>query len=581
MSIPLAARVGYADSTTCKILIVSLTNGDITLSCNNVDQTATPTDYGNNDAVPQGIVGYKHLFTVTGLDAFTQYTFTATQGANTVTGSLYTLPGEDDDFCFYVSSCDHARSTGVAPPHHGDPGYLPYIKEYAQGADNLPVVGLFHSDDLGYPQLQNVVATNDGVSSTGAPSTTALQYDYAIAYTALMGLYDETGLSGGQLWYGANADRQWVRHNINIWPQWGDHEFKNDIGWDKATSDITDTPTNAAIFAAGVAMYNVFYGDLQPPDIQDQDTGANHWGFTCGSAYICSPDYITNASGGVTVPKNSTVSNPGAPSVMTTLYGTNQIEDILNALSNSSPFKVMGMGHGIRYLYDPNFSTEYHSGAQHTMFDHCLTEYQRMFTDNTHAGSAVDPKSLMHNPYTNGAWGTLITCHGDWHRCKVEHHMKAAYTNNAEENFYSFTIGGMNGGAASFRLDGVSQDTDYLSTGRSSIYYGYENQVKLPLAGADQGLTMLEYVGVPNVDAPTHKGAWGLRIEVYGSRTPKEMHVVAMGIEENGDLNTETGLSGNVELWRKKFVHRRGGNDAHDTDANLALCGGFTGAADD
>lgn len=585
----LKTRLGKPTETSVTVLAVSTETGDITINCNGQEITQTPTGY------PSGTpVCYHTTFTVADLSSLTKYDYSVTQGVEAVNETLTTAPGEDDDFAIYYTSCDNNTNHGG-----GVTGYWKYMKEYAENGE-LPLVGVIFQDDLGYVDGVDVDDTEaDGTGLTMVDNPPAVypvdETHYAIGYMCNMGLLTGTEEFPGkpsslkQKAWGRDPYRQWCQQNLSVFPQWGDHEFINDIGWDFPTAStvelsagVQDTPAN--IFAAGKAAYNVFWGSVQPTVFNASNSNA--WGFNLGCCYIVTIDRITNAVG--TTGSTSGLFNSSLTPLATHL-GSAQINDELNGLNNDKAFKLFGMSIGVRYLFNAQLVTKFESGAQHTLHDHTLAEYQQLFT-----ATGNTPPSIMDNPKTNGLAGTLFTLHGDYHRAKVEHHQKPAYTGNAAENFYSFTMG-TNNGSINFGIENSLSDT--------SVYDGWAAQTGLPAAGADAGVTTLEYLG-RNYYTGHHKffgtpyvpysDFWGLRIEVYGSRYPKELYVTLLGparltdsntgLDTSDDLQENYGQDGthNKVLWRKKFVQSRGGNYSHevDTDIGSKATGVTTGSSE-
>lgn len=510
----IATRPGYATETQCVILVTSLSNASTTLTCNNTDYAVSWNAVGEDRGSGPTNAGYVDHITVTGLTAFTQYTYTVTQGSDTATGSFYTLPSDTDDFCFWFVNCDN-NVAGLVDYDTGKTGMYDQIKEYNQSVTALPCVGMLHVDDLhGYPALHECNDTATGHSTTGQAQVTALEYDYAISYQAAYGLLgdDENAIN-----WGWDTDRVWCMQNMNLWPQWGDWEFQDDLGWD------VDNTTPTSTYTAGKAVWDDFMLPMQPPTAQDADTTSNHWAFALGGIKIVAPDGITNGDAGV------------APNKV--IYGNNQIDDIKTVLSTDEPFKILTLEHGIRYL--DSTQHEFKSGTQHPIYDGALAEYQRLFTNTTNG--------LMQNNKTNGLFGTMITLHGDYHRGLVLKNEKAAYASNDAEWFYSIHNGTVNG-SINFDVDG--------NAGESTIKEG------LTFDGST--VEYLQDSGTFTYAGTSHK-FHATRIEYYGSKFPKEMHVVM--IDRNG-----------TEVFKKKFVHQRGSNDAFDVNDDISAKGASIGS---
>lgn len=500
--LPLGVRTGYATGTTCSIVVASLVAGDITITGNFTTKVITPVQVGTDGTVAgKTYAGYVGSGSITGLQAFTRYTYTATQGGNSVTGSFMTAPLANSDFSFFFGSCDNNTSYSGSPT-----GFYNIIEEYIK-TGQLPTVGILFVDDLGYVDLNRVNDSTSGhyVNNSFGAYYNAKIYDYALGYMSGLGMFSST--TDNYAKWGRDSSRVYCTQNMNLWPQWGDHEFVNDIGWQYPTDDVTTVIGNTGIrmneiFLAGKSAWNSFIAPLQPPFIRNLDntgnasggsnstTAANHWGFTLGCVSIMAPDMITHSNGSA----NSTV-DP------TVVYGSNQIKDCLSFLDTSaSKFNILGLAHSIRYLEALPGVTSF-NGAQHPLFNHILPEYQQFFTA---VGNPV--KSIMDNPKTNGFQGVTCVLHGDYH------HANVTQNKNGNENFYSVCIGTING---SLNFDFVTGITAY---GGTNIIYD-----SLWAEGAHN------YAGV--------------RVDVYGSKAMKEMHVILFN-------------ASGVEVWHGRFIER-------------------------
>jgi len=634
-------RPGYCTKTTAMVGVFSTSSGSCTFTCGDFRDT--------QDLLPFPVVNpicYYYHFEATGLAEFTQHSIRAVVGGVSGVGKCFTSPSDTDDFALYFSSCDNNMMHGGHVS-----GFHNAIKDYAENGA-LPLVGLIHVDDIGY--VDGIRADDSGVDGVGIvnpdmalnPPQHTVENDRDIAYTAaymacagLMTSEDLNGYDSIYMWqkkWGRDEYRHWNQENINIFPQWGDHEFKNDMGFSGlATNDATGSPSNADIYASGKAAWNVFYGGIQPPVFNAAN--GNGWGFELGCAHISALDNVTNASGGYL----------DATTALTSYLGTNQITDFLTAISSAKkPFNIHGMQHGLRYLNDSALivgadKVYNKGGAQHPLANHQPTEYSRMFTL-----SGQTPPSLMDSSWTNGINGVFIGLHGDYHRAKVEHHHRPAYALNEAENFHDFTMGTMNG-SVNFGLTTVDAAGDNLW---ESIHAG----LSVPLTDATfpTETTTVEWFGQPwntSYLEPRQHGSsdngipdtiqaalsdvlpqvnsisgeayswtnsifpqyWGCRIEIYGSRFPKEMHVVMLGHATPDDMildgfsssigalasdnanmknvwssthadsdhevrNTKPTRNASV-LWRKKFVQGRGGNWAFEVDDDISGKGSRSG----
>lgn len=517
--VKIGVRPGYATTTSCKLAICSLYPEDVVVAVNGVAQPAvTLAAVGTDRATPvtfngasTSTAGYAGSINITGLQPFTRYSYTVTQNGNSESGSFMTAPRATDDFSLFFGGCDNNTNLGGSPT-----GFYDKIMDYIQNGA-LPTVGMLFVDDLGYVDGSLVDdSAGTGHTTTGAAAATQNWktggvYNYALAYMGNLGLLQNTG--NAYVAWGRDSARVFCSQNMNLWPQWGDHEFVNDIGWDAPTNSVSipsgGTVSYATLFANGKAAWDALIKPLQPPSLGTPDTAANHWGFTLGPVAIVAPDGITNGNG--TWDRATVGVGSGEPTVV---FGNNQIDDVLNFLNTSgAAFNLIGLMHSVRYL-SPVVGV-YQQGAQHPLYNHILPEYQRLFTaiGNT-------PKSVMDNPKTNGVQGVTVCLHGDYHHACVLRHQAAAYTGNAAEQFYSVHNGTTNG----------------------STNFSWPNAYS-PQGTLYDGKTYVEYEsGWVNTTGLNHNWA-GLRIDVYGSKPQKEMHVIPMN-------------AAGAEVWHGRFVER-------------------------
>lgn len=515
--VQLGVRTGYATETSCKIVVASLADGDVTITGSWGTTTITAA---NMVAIGAGFVGNT---TITGLSSFTRYNFTATQGAKSTSGSFMTAPAVRDDFSLFFAGCDSHKLTG----NGGNvTGFWNKVHDYAvNGA--LETAGVFFVDDHGYVD-RCVVDDTAGTGLAVSDTTNGVQYnanvaDYAIGYMAFLGMLGDTEQDA--VAWGRDSDRVWCNQNLNYLPQWGDHEFMNDFGFvcnagtAAPISGINPTKSGADVFAAGKAAWDAFFKPLMPTPLD----GGYGWAMSLGCVNLIAPDGITNATGdwdvGTEIPSD-------AGGQIGTLFGDTQIDAILAYVNaNPKPFNLFGIGYGIRYLEaysTPGASGVFSHGSQGAMYNHVLTEYQRLFTGDP---AVANPQpSLMKSNYTNGVAGSTILLHGDYHHACVLHHQKAAYADNLAENFYSVHLGTING----------------------------STNFSMPLAeGASYDGTTLEYTSGWTNSTPGNHNYAGMRIDVYGSRSRPELYVTLMD---------STGAT----MWAGKWM-ARSSNEALDT----------------
>lgn len=521
--VTIGVRTGAATASTCPIVVASLVAGNITVNCNGSNYVVTPTAIGTD--APSGHVkfglqaGFVGSTTMTGLSAGTRYTFTVTQGSNSVTGTFLSAPTSNSDFAFYAGSCDcnNAFNSDLFNSWIRW-GCWKGIRQYMQTSGNLPVAGILFVDDHGYVSKMNVDDTGGtGHITASEPNAATVaadvyQYDYAIAYLCNLGLLQNTDINDiakAQVRFGRDEDRVWCAQNLNYWPQWGDWEFANDIGWDKPTQTTMATGGRKEKYDAGKAVWDRIMGPLQPNAFGQKLAGTNLWSMTIGPVTIVAPDYISNGDGTF----SSFVGADKSLYSQTTFYGTTQIDAVLTELNTTAPFKILALGHSIRYPATAP-SSEVYSGAQHPIANSTPTEYDRLVTKTNPAGA--EPKSIMHNPRTNGTEGMLVALHGDYHHQQAYLHTKTGGANQANEYFYSITSGAINGSAGF---------TTPLVTGDNPLGYELADYIN-PRTGSPMSCT---------------------RVEVYASRSPQEIHYVLLDGGEGGDL---------VEVKRYRFLAR-------------------------
>lgn len=469
---------GFASDSECKLAVITLfdpttdvvsvvVNGVTYVSGTDFTLTARGTDAG---------VGFPDqacwsgLLTVTGLSPFTRYTWTVSQtvsGTNyTDNGSLLSAARKTDKFVTGFAGCDN--NTTLTNQNNNNPftvpGFWQHYAAYMQDSTNPELAAIPFVDDLGYASSKNVQDTGWSTTgatelvATGVPYTTLKEYDYCLAYMACIGMLGPDTLSEADLGitgfliiaWGRETNRTYCRKNANILPQFGDWEFMNDMGWD---APVTDYPNprfvSAGVDGVGKTAWDAFYGLMQPPaPAGATDAVANHWVCEIGSLTIATFDAISNSSTTGTIAYNP-------PTAITTMLGTAQIVDILTEIQTyNNPFTLLGMSNSVRYLgAGPDYS-ESSYGAQHPIYNHCLAEFQRLFTQ-----TGQNPPSLMNHRCTNGVNGTLLLAQADHHWGQVVHWKKAAYTDNNEENFYTLQVGTTNGSSNFNSLEGVVGET--------------------------------------------------------------------------------------------------------------------------
>lgn len=560
----LSVRSGHATATSVKINVISLYDGvadggdDVVVAVDgigntNIALTRFATDRGSADPGGQTWAGTQGANTITGLTADTQYTYTATQGANSETGAFRSALSDTQDGEAFFVSCD--KSSGA----ESVPGYYQFMHSRAL---SHPVYAMIHHDDHGYVDNGNVDDTGyTGRKCTGNPKETLKQYDYAVAYMAQLGL-----LGGGvgaesmnRIATGQNLERQWCFRNINLLPQWGDHEFYNNFSWDS----IYNPATNPTLFAAAKAVWDKIMLPLQPPcrsaGISILDVTANHWAADIGCARFITMDGITNSSspaldepviGGIVVYDPDDVTHVG--------LGTNQIKDIRNGLDTTQPFKFLTTWLGSRILSPIDPASIYTSdwqrnGSKQPMYDVLRLEWQKLFTETAVTGGVAN--SVMNNTKTNGVLGNTVILHGDEHLARVVKNYAPAYTGQAAENFYQITMGSIN------NLSSVPVNLAVAADGY--VFSPTPSQPGYTHLSSSTPVATQEFLDTEVQNGPVPVSAYdnqflGCRIEIYGTRSPKEAHVYLQGDTDQ-------------TLWAKKWVQYFTGNEGAEITADVGV----------
>ena len=511
--LPFGVRYGDPTATTRKMILSSLVNTAMSVVCNGVTYSVTLTAVGTDRGSGPAQAGYVGNILITGLTVGVAYPYTITQGSNSRSGNVAAFYSDTTkDYSFFILACD-SRQAG--------PGLYNKIKDYVQtGA--LPTIGYFHSDDIGYVDTSSVddITNSVGVhKSTGLPWVTKKEYDYAIGYMAHLGLLGD--LASSDTSFGRDEFRVWVRENLPLMPQWGNHEFDGDMGTPNTPAINVQTGVRPNAYhktaspgfdGAALVAWNNFFKPLQPSTemVKTNATIGNHWGITLPNIQVVAPDNITYSDGFAS----------------TSFYGTGGIDDVLTYLNTTVPFKIMLMNHSIRGL-GVNYL-----GAHYQMEYYVNAEYKRMFT----APAGATPKSIMSNPNTNGAIGVTVCVHGDYHAGMVTQNNQVL-AGQTTEMFYSIngaTINASPGHGAS----GVIGKT----------YSG--------LAGEAATGSTLKYRR-PEDFVPK---AYYVRVDIHASQAPKYMQV---------SLMAEEGVA-----WGGKFYERSSNDAFPDTWEPVKKVGG-------
>ncbi len=521
--VPIGVRIGYAKAPTAKMVVMSLSNGLITVTCNGVSYPVAPTAT-DSDAPGFSPAGYVSVVTLTGLAEFTEYAYTVSQVGNAgqVSGSFRTLPSENDDFCFYFVTCD--ANALLAEVVHTGHGFYKNIRQQITAPGALPCVGILHVDDHGYNSNRKFVTGKpDGLESYN-PMTFNTAYAYCAAWLNHYGLHaSPSGSSGyGEADTTINAyanndvgrspDRVWCMQNLPVWPQWGDWEFWNDIGMDFPTTNPgvpngyhkTYTGNVGNKDGGGYLAWQQLMAPLQPPSIASADTDANHWAFDLGCIRVIATDGITNCAGNITTYEANIAASDTAVPQITSMLGAGQIADIRAVSLHHLPFTMLGMMNGVRYM--ASSVSEWQSGAQHPIKNHCPAEFAALFTS---AGSLSDKPA------------TLFTMNGDYHNGHVYKH--DITDGDIPTDFYEIGAGTMSR-STNFMADTVLAETPMGSAFRGST-------VEHITEGVGAGYGVGTY--------------WGVKVSVFGSKQTREILIELMGADSS-------------VMWSGRFIGWKG-----------------------
>lgn len=525
--VKIGVRIGYAKAPNAKMVVMSLTNVAASVDCDGTNYPVTwaATDSDGGASSPAGYVGE---ITILGLSDFTEYAYSVTQGANVVTGSFSTLPSSLDDFCFYAITCD--AEAYVSDGNTNGEGFYKTIHDQID-AGGLPCVGILHIDDHGYNAARRFTDSAAPGLDAATPAALNTQYAFSAAWLNYYGLHaDGSGDSGfgestaytttANTDIGRSPHRVWCMQNLPVWPQWGDWEFDNDIGMDYPTT----SPTSVAnpfhkTYSAGVGQrdgggllaWQTFMAPLQPPLLNAANSNA--WAFDLGCIRVISTDGITNCNGNMGSGNYDPLTIAGLDSSdsnvpqISSMLGSAQVADILAAIDPYAQFTIIGLMNGVRYM--GRWPSEWNTGTQHPIKNHCPAEFNALFTD---VGSIAD------KPNTNNARGITFAFNGDYHNGHIYHHQITDGT--LPVDFYEVGLG--------TATTSFNHAADYVTTQIGESFKG-------------STVEYLDYTvgGVSDI----HR-YWGVKVSVYGSKALKEVVIEFMG---------ESGV-----LWSAKFIGQLG-----------------------
>ena len=400
----LGVRPGDHTTTTSTVMVCSLDSASIRLDCNGASYTITPTAVGTDSpAAGKTAALFRSTFTVTGLSSLTRYPFTVTQNGVTRSDcSLSTAAKAGDRYSVLFATCDrHSEAVNCDPN-----GMYSWIRERVNDSTKPKVVSMVHCDDVVYAN-DTLVDDSAGTGHTVAAKaeTTLTEYSYALPYSSQMGLLqDRTKQS---IRHGRAVDRVWTFGNVNVLPQWGDHEFNDSVGWER----IGGIASSHATFTPGKNIWNAIYGQLHPTVLS---ANSNAWIKNYGDVLIIAPDRQTNATGTGTGVR----------------WGNTQIDDILAAVGSfTGKAIIVAMPNGWRHFSLVGADEEHAYGSQEPLALEASTEAARFMTAAT--------TGLMARINASGQQMCFVS--GDYHLGAANLHKNTGGV--VAESFYEFCTG--------------------------------------------------------------------------------------------------------------------------------------------
>ena len=469
------------ESNAADVVITVPGQSDVTIAAGSL------VALGTDDPAPtKSRACYVGTATIVGAMFPADNTWTVTQGAESTSGAFKTEPAVTDDFTIVYQSCDnnvHFSNGGNSKPwtmkgNWGD------VRAYAENPANPPIAGIFFVDDLGYVdgiKVNDTAGTGHGSQPTPGASTAQAnpsEYNYTIAYMTCLGMMEDVlswpeGLMPADTasdtlgdWYnwsptgskddsylrnmwGREADRVWCYKNLNIFPQFGDHEFRQDEGIQTYDQDDGNAQTSTR-YAAGKPIWDSVYGVLQGTSAC---TLNNSWYADIGGVRLIAPDWITENSGPETESLRQSNNDPALTSAsgpvtdtQGTLMSSNSIDELKSTFRFTGRCVLLGMCYSYKYLGDAggpgsNIANYYNinkQGGQQPILNHYNSNYNSLFT-------AADGNSLA--SVLNSQNTPVISLHGDHHYGKVLYHKGLAGSagRDLDENWCEVCVGTTNG----------------------------------------------------------------------------------------------------------------------------------------
>ncbi|MDH3587766.1 MAG: hypothetical protein OEQ74_00030 [Gammaproteobacteria bacterium] len=310
------------------------------------------------------------LISFSGLQPFTRYNYSITQGSQTLTGSFVTLPDDQvTPFSMIIATCD-------GPARYNPMDTFQTMRRLVQEADP-PVLYMVTVDDVHYVDSYEVNDPETGFVTGGRPEDTNNGEDYAICWAANYGLFNSDGK-----WQ--MVDRQWIYRNLPHGCSGGDHMVTGNHcrgpvghhtyhGCDRAPGGLQET---------AFAEWQAFYGQQNPDPLRPDEL---YWAKDIGPVRMACTDIQKHC-----IAFDPDVNGTGQSSD-TPMLGQTQIDDVMDHLdTDAQAFKILLLETGFSKVGQPWL--EYHS-----------TEASDWKTD------------LDSRPNLNGTQGNFIGIYGDHH----------------------------------------------------------------------------------------------------------------------------------------------------------------------
>jgi hypothetical protein len=399
---------------------------------------------------------------------------------------------------------------------------------------------IVHSDDHGYPDKMLVPNFNGNLRWATIDQSNALYrktYGWCVAYAAYLGLFeyidgsdDPAGPTTNHTFWDAE-DRIWCRENISKILAPGDHELLD--------NGESDTALSAIEIGKAKTAWTNFYAKGQGM-INSANSAATH--------DVVGPVEIVCVDKAFCLPANPNVYSvaAGVMAVVNGVWlGTSQLNDIRGAINTTSPFKVVFLPTGTKYMMDHAALLTARAtgwgagtlGAAQPLHDYTLvggnSEFLELFGSKANAG-IFGKVSASYTP-------VIVILHGDVHRPSVSYHYIPGNANNYPIDLYEVSTGSVNGSTQQGLHTSLNQYSGY--NGQNITYMpSWVSRSKTNDGTADVVNT---YV-LANADNDT--GVWRLKLEIIkvisGEDTGEVLHTVTL----------YQGRSNNPDYLRKGFI---------------------------